>query len=221
MGYGERELELLYRQLVVGLLPQPTQIPPAAFPQETLQRVFLDLTQEHPFQQFGFTPDGGAQLVAGPEDAVIIQPQRIQIATPIALTKEHASTKVVSILRVVAKRLDIKTFVSGGTKVVINAPVGPGADAREFVASRLMKSNELADELGPSYFAGGVKFRSITPNRREENLLIEPFVRDEAFLFIDYDVQRIEQFDDVNVVAHWLDEAFGFLDGPVRRLLEE
>jgi hypothetical protein len=215
-------VELLYQHIIVGLLPQPTQMPPAPFPQEALQRVFLDLTQEHTYQQFGFLPDGGAQLLAGPDDAVIIQPGLIQARTPVSMTKEHAAKKVVAIFRAVSKRLNLGVFVSGGTKVIVHAPVPPPLqDARQFVGEKLMRSAEQAAELGPNYFSGGVKFRSIEQDRREENLLIEPFVRDDSMVFIDYDVQRVEQITDVHVVDQWLDEAYDFIDGNVRRLLEE
>jgi hypothetical protein len=215
-----RLLELLYRNVVVGLVPQPTQIPPKPFAQETLQRVFLDLTHEHTYQQFGFLPDGGAQLVADPDDAVLIQPFLIQVRTPVAMTKELASEKVVSLLRAIAKRLELGTFVNGGIKVIVHVAISPGQDAREFVATNLMRAEEKVAELGPGYFAGGVKYRSIEEARREDNLLIEPFVRDPSYLFIDYDVQRFEPFTDVQDVGNWLDEAYDFIDGPVRRLLE-
>src|SRR5437867_667943 len=189
-------LELLYRHLVVGVVPQLTQIPPKPFPQETLQRVFLDLTHEHAYQQFGFLPDGGAQLVADPDDTVLIQPMLIQVRTPVSMTKELASEKVVSILRAIAKRLELQAFVNGGTKVIVHAAIPPPQDARDFVATRLMRADEQLAELGPNYFAGGAKYRSIVDGRREDNLLVEPFIRDTSFLFIDYDIQRAEPFTD-------------------------
>jgi hypothetical protein len=91
-------------------LPQPTQIPPAPFPQEALQRVFLDLTQEHPYQKFGFLPDGGAQLVAGVDDAVTIRPSSIEIRTQIAAsgTRERAAEKAVTILRLAEQQSGLK-----------------------------------------------------------------------------------------------------------------
>jgi hypothetical protein len=216
-------LEILYQQIVLGLFPQPTQIPPQPFDKEALQRAFLDLTGDYTYQQFVFTPNGGAQVLgATPDDGITIEPGLIQVRTPVAMTKELAATKVTTVLASVCKRMDIQAFVSGGMKVIAHAPIPTGYEhAQQFVGEKLMHSEAHPAELGPKYFAGGVKYRSIDNEaRREENLLIEPLIRDPVFLFIDYDVQRAEQLKGTAVLSQWLDDAFGFIDGNVRRLLE-
>ncbi len=73
-------MEALFKSAVVGLVPQPTQVPPAPYRREDLHRVFGDINRDYPYQQFGFLPgDAGAQLVNGPDDTVMIQPALLQV----------------------------------------------------------------------------------------------------------------------------------------------
>lgn len=216
-------LEILYQQVVVGLLPQPSQIPPQPYDREALQRAFVDLTAEYSYQQFVFTPSGGAQILGGtPEDGVTIEPGLIQARTPVSMTKELAASKIAGILSSVSRRMNLHAFLGGGLKIVAHAPIPTGYEnAQQFVGQRLMHSEDHPAELGPNYFAGGVKYRSIEDEgESEEVLLIEPWVREPVFLFIDYDVQNRRPMTDTSAVSHWLDDAFGFIDGNVRRLLE-
>jgi hypothetical protein len=174
-----------------------------------------------PYQQFQFLPaNGGATIFNGPEDILTVQQGLFQVRRPIEATPERAREDVVGVLRVVQRRLAVETFVQCGVKVIVHLPA-PGAtpDSKTFVAERLLRQGaDAVQELGPKFFAGGVKYRSIDENR-EEVLQIEPFVRDNTFLFVDYDVQIAEQFTDVDAVSDWIDEAFEFVKGPGTRIL--
>ena len=212
----------LFRSLVVGVVPAPRPAQAQAFTKEELQRTFFDVTKAYAFSQFAFLPiDGGAQLVNGPDDRILIQPGLIQILTPVELTAERARQKAVDLLRIMSTRLAIDGFQQVGLKVVAHV-LAPGStpDARQFVSHRLM-SGDRADELGPTFFGGGVKYRSIS-ERMEQNLLVEPLIADtdNKHLWIDYDVQRAEPADDTEAVGAWIDEAFDFVRGPVMTILE-
>lgn len=219
-------MEPLFKSAVVGIVPQPTQVPPVPFRAEDLQRLYADVIRDYPFQQFSFLPGGaGAQLLNVPGDAVVIQPGLVQVQTPVELTPERVREKVVTILRRAFERLTIERFLQCGIKVVAHVPA-PGAnpDAKVFVSERLMRGAEQAEDLGAGFFGGGVKFRRLAQETRtEENLLVEPFIADNAFVFIDYDIGRgatQQPFADVDAVEGWLDEAFNFVRGPTIALLE-
>jgi hypothetical protein len=218
--------EPLFKAVVLGLVPQPRQVPPAPFRREDLQRLFVDITREHNYQHFAFLPaDAGAQLENSPDERIVVQPGLIQIQDRIDLTPEQAREKCAWIARKIAERLDIEAFLQCGIKVVCHvAAPGANADAKTFVSERLMRGAEQAAELGTGFFGGGVKFRRIDEAQgREENLLIEPFIRDTKFVFIDYDVGRAatgQPFGDLDDVATWVDEAFAFVRGPTMTLLE-
>jgi hypothetical protein len=212
-------MDPLFRAVVVGLVPQPQQIPPPPFAPEDLQRAYFDVSREHAYQQFQFLPgDAGAQFLNSPEDGLVIQPGLIQFRSVIDSTPEVARERTLSIMRVLTKRLEVLSFLQVGIKIVAHVPVQ--GSARSFIADRLMRGTERIEELGPGFFAGGVKYRNIeqTPPQ-EEVLLIEPFVQDDNFLFVDYDTQRPQQFE-LDQLAGWLDDGFSFVRGPAMDLLK-
>jgi hypothetical protein len=215
-------MEALFRHLVVGVVPQPRQVPPAPFRNEDLQRVFTEVGRDYPYQQFSFLPgEGGAQLANSPEDVVLIQPGLLQVRTPV-MTPEQARQKVVTIMEAVAKRLELREFLACGIKVVSHVPAPGGQpDAKAFVTQQLMKPGEQAEDLGPGFFGGGIKYRRFdeAEGLMEEVLLIEPFVGDNAYLFIDYDVQRRAPFRGLDELSGWIDDAFEFVRGPTMTIL--
>ncbi len=83
----------------------------------------------------------------------------------------------------------------------------------------MREGRAITDELGPTFFGSGVRFTS-ADQTVVEILNIEPFLRDNGLLFLDYDVQRGEQFEGLDRVAGWVDDAFDFVRGPAMRILE-
>ena len=217
-------MEPLFKNVVVGLVPQPRQIPPPPFRKEDLQRLYVDITRDYPYQQFSFLPaDAGAQLVNPPEDAVVIQPGLLQIQAKIELTTEAVREKCMAVFRATVERLNIESFLQCGIKVVAHvAAPGASPDAKAFVAQQLMQGQERVEELPAGFFGGGVKYRRLDAER-EDNLLIEPFIHDNEFVFIDYDVARVvtgQPFQGIDHVATWLDEDFSFVSGHAMSLLQ-
>jgi hypothetical protein len=219
-------MEPSFKALVVAAVPQPRQIPPPPFAQEDLQKLFVEITRDYAYQQFSFTP-GGAQLVNAPDDLVAIQPGIVQTQVridPAFTTNSAAATdKAVTILKRCSARLKIEGFLQCGIKVVAHVPLpGDQSDAKDFVAQRLMPAID-PDDLAPGFFAGGVKYRRVSENEGEEaNLLIEPFLHDNHFLYIDYDVARMATtgpIQDFDQLASWIGESFSFVAGPTMNIL--
>lgn len=217
-------MEPLFQQLIVGLIPQPTSVPPKPYGREPLQRVFGDISRDHPYQQMAFAQgDVGAQFSNGPQDVVLVGPDLIQVQTPV-MSAEAAREKVDRIQTVISERLQLNAYLLGGIKVIAHvAAPGQAPNAVAFVSEQLMQVGEQADNLGAGFFAGGIKYRRIDqPNEpgREDVLLIEPFVHDNGFLFIDYDVQRRQPFQGLGDLSGWIDDAFSFVRGPTIEILE-
>lgn len=216
-------MDALFRNLVVGVIPQPSQFPPAPFDRERLQRAYMEVSRVHPYEQFGFLPaDQGAQFLNPPEDRVLVQPGLLQVVTPLESTPERGREKVIAVLRTLGERLTIAQFVQCGVKVVAHVPA-PEGGARAFVADRLMSGQqERLEELGPGFFGGGVKYRRYDASaRREAVLLIEPLLSDDNFIWIDYDYQTVMPFDDLALVGQTIDEAFDFVRVRAMKVLEE
>jgi hypothetical protein len=209
-------LEPSFKALVVAIVPQPRQIPPPPFSQEDLQKLFVEITRDYAYQQFSFMP-GGAQLQNAQDDLIVIQPGLIQTQVridPVFATNSSAATdKTVTIFKRAFARLKIESFLQCGIKVVAHVPLpGEEPDAKEFVAAKLMPDID-PDDLAPGFFAGGVKYRRLGEGE-EANLLVEPFVHDKHFLYIDYDVARMATtgpIQDLNQLASWIEESFSFV----------
>jgi hypothetical protein len=214
-------VEALPRHLTVGLVPQPSQPQPAPIDRDVVQRIFTDIGRDYPYQQMAFTPDGGAQFMTSLEDLALVQPMLLQVRTPI-MAAAGAREKAERILRVMAERLAIRDFLVFGFKIVAHVALeGPRPDARAFVSERLLRMGEQADELGPGFFGAGIKYRRIDEqNGREDVLLIEPFVGNNEFLFIDYDVQRRAPFHGVENLSGWIDDGFTFVRDRTMAILE-
>lgn len=212
-------MPLLYRTLVLGLVPQP-QIPTPSLSREDLQRAFFDVTRGHPYQQLAFAGEG-ATFLNSPEDLVVVQPGLIQVRTPVT-TKERSRGKVIEIASAVTERIRMRTFVQCGINVVATLPLPGGTDAREFMAT-LMGSHDRAPRLGADFFDAGIKYRAIraeVPDPSEQVLLVEPFVQSWTDLWLSYDVQRPVLVESLEAVSRWLDDAFDFMDHRATEILE-
>ena len=212
--------EPLFRHLVVALAPLPRKLPPEPLNADDLQRVFADVRPDTNYQQFQFLPGGtGATMFSAGDDRLIVQPQLVQLTRRIESTAERTRETSVAVLRSVEKRLMFQNYTQCGIKVVAHVPPPAMADAKAFVADRLIhEGSEAVQELGPMFFAGGIKFRSAQGSTLQE-LNVEPLMADNTLLYVDYDVQRSENFAALEPVTTWIDEAFDFVRGPAMRIL--
>jgi len=215
-----------YKLLSTALAPQPRQMPPPPFDRDELQRIFADVSRTYPYQSFQFTPNGrGAAFTNGPGDSVELRPAQLQIDAkmdgPDVLTGPMASGKITKIFKVACDRLKVEAFLQCRIHIVASVDA-PDQDAKKFVAEKLAHDVEQAPELGPDYFAGGVRFRRLVPPQGgEDNLTIEPDVNNNSLLFVEFDMIRgaISGPIELDQVSEWIDEALDFVAGPTMRLL--
>jgi hypothetical protein len=222
------ELEPRYRTLMVGLQPQPRQMPPPPFDHDALSAIFAELIQTDGYQGFALTPDGrGAQLNDGQDDMIELRPMLFNTAArmngPDVLTVDTAEAKIARIFAVAAGRLDVPAFLQCAIQIVAEVDA-PGDDARTFVAEKLMRGSGQADILGDGFFGGAVRFRNLrepgTPD--EDDLSIEPDVNNGRLIYVDYKSARAAippNPIDLDQVSTFVGEAFAFLGGPAMQLL--
>jgi hypothetical protein len=211
-------MEPLYKSLMVQLGPQPKQMPPEPLKREDLQSIFSEVIDKYPYQTFGFTPDmRGAIFHNGPEDAVELRPAQFQIQAKLdgqePLGAETAERKVMRILRIAGTRLEMETFLQAAILIVALAAVpGDDPDAKAFVAEHLMAAGNQPHILGPRYFGGGVKFRSL-----------EPYIEDNRYVYIEHQVTRVAVTQAIGLdnLSSLITEAFEFCAGPTMKLLTQ
>jgi hypothetical protein len=221
-------VEPLFSALIVGLVPQPMQVPAPPFERDALQKVFFEVSRDFPYSQFGLLPgDQGAQLLNPPHDRVLLQPALLQVQSPIGsgtteVTAERAREKAVRVLRVAAERLEVQHFLSCGIKVTALVPA-PESGARDFVATKLFSQAERIDVLGPGFFGGGIKVWRFEDGQKVEVLLIEPLLSDDQYIYVDYDLSRtpVGAITDLDDLADWIDLAFRFVSDKTIMFLEE
>ena len=220
-------MEPLFSVLTVGVVPQPTQVPPKPFELDDLQKIFFEASRDFPYAQFQVLPgDQGAAFMNTPLDRVLLQPQLLQVQTQIGTageaTAERAREKVVTVLEKATERLGIRQSLACGIKVIANVPA-PDGGARNFVANRLFsQADRIDDTLGHGYFGGGIKiFRLGEDNQKIEVLLIEPLVADDTLIYVDYDVQRNQSTAGLGELVSWIDGAFRFVSDHAIAFLEE
>jgi hypothetical protein len=221
-------MEPLHQSLTIQLGPQPRQMPPAPLAQSDLQFIFAEVIRTYPYQNFGFTPDArGAIFQNGPDDSVELRPAQLQIQAkldgPEPLGAESAQRKVMTILKSACTRLEMEIFLQCGIQLVALAAVpGEAPDAKAFVSETLMRDVEQASVLGPRYFGGGIRFRSLKEDETgEDSIAIEPFLQDNAFVFLDHQKGRLALHEPISLdrVSGWISDAFEFMAGPTMNLL--
>lgn len=221
-------MEPLLKSLIVQLAPQPRQMPPAPLDQNDLQLIFSEIHRSHPYQTFAFTPDErGAIFQNGPDDSVELRPAQIQIQAkldgPEPLVAQSAERKVMTILKTACSRLEMEIFLQCSIQIVALAAVpGDQPDAKVFVSETLMGGIEQATVLGPRYFGGGIRFRSLKEDQSGEDVIaIEPFIEDNKMLFLDHQKARVAATGPISLdrVSSWISDGFDFVSGPTMNLL--
>ena len=223
-------MEPLFKSLIVQLSPQLRQMPPAPLDQDDLQQVFAEVRRTYPYQAFLFTPDQrGAIFQNGSEDSVELRPAQIQMVIkldgPEPLVPESAERKAMSILEAACNKLEMESFLQCAIKVVALVAVpGDTPNAKEFVATTLMRDVEHPNVLGDGYFGGGIRFRKLEEDGSgEDSIAIEPFLRDNAMIYLDHDKGRTAVSEPIQLeqVSSWISEAFEFLRDPTMNLLSQ
>jgi hypothetical protein len=203
-------------------------MPPAPLDQSDLQFIFAEIIRTYPYQNFSFTPDArGAIFQNDPNDSVELRPAQLQIQAkldgPEPLGAESAERKVMAILKSACTRLEMEIFLQCTIQLVSLAAVpGENPDAKAFVSKTLMRDIEQASVLGPRYFGGGIRFRSLKDdNSGEDSIAIEPYLQDNALLFLDHQKERLALHEVMGLdhVSGLISDAFEFMSGPTMNLL--
>lgn len=216
-------MDPLFRSLAVALVPQPRQPQPSAPDRETLQRVYFDVNRVRPYSQFSFLPgDSGAQMTNGPQDRIVVTGQLIQYFGTVDSTAGRAREVAIEVLRAISERMKFGHFVQTGITVIAHVPApGERPDAREFVKEQLLKGSPSPEELGADFFTGGLKFRRLHEDGTGgAELSIEPLLDDNAYLWVNYNVQTAVPVQELDPVASAIDDAFAFVAGPTMSILE-
>ena len=214
------------KTLMVALVPQPREMPLPPFDQGALHKTYAEVTQHHPYQNFGFIYDGrGAQFNNGEDDLVELRPALLRVLVKMddldSLTTGAAEEKAIRILKIAKDRLAIPGFIQCAIQIIASASV-PDGDAQKWVAEHLMKDATHADDLGNGFFGGGIRFRRFhDEDACEENLSIEPDVTDPTSVFLSYQFARQATIEPLTVeqTEGWIKDGFAFMSGPTKQLL--
>jgi hypothetical protein len=179
-------MELIPKALVVGVFAAVAPGPPD---DDKVNRIWMQLSRRMGYRQLLKTGEGANFIGASPEDAFIIQPPLLQFRSPAAMGLANAADDAQTCLKTAAEHLGATQFANLGIRHVLHAPA-PDGEGRAYI-QRLVGQHE--DALEPLQRGGeiwvGVKYGISSADGSTYTLVIEPFVADPKFLFIDLDAQ--------------------------------
>lgn len=207
---------------MVGVYAAVQASPSPAITEEKLNRIWSEVAPRQRYRQLHLAGDGsGAQFLgATADDGVTIQLPLIQVRATITTSAAQVAGEVQTTLRTISKHLGVAQFFNLGVKYVYHAPIATN-DARGFVLQRLLRKSEgdvgMLERGGP--FWGGLKFGASGPDGSQFILIIEPWLADDRFLYIDLDSQfpGAISIDDIKERAA---EAEEYLGHAVREYLD-
>jgi hypothetical protein len=184
-----RPMELIPKALILGVFAaaQPSTEPP-----EKLNRIWADVAPRHGYRQLQLAPDGSAAQFFGAtaDDGATVQLPLLQVRSSITLGSANAADAAHDVIRSMANNLGISQFFNLGIKHVFHAAVASN-DARGFVMTQLFGKTE--DELGDLHRGGplwtGVKYGIQSADGAEFTLVVEPWLADNRYVYIDLDAQ--------------------------------
>jgi hypothetical protein len=185
-------VELIPKALVVGVFAavQPSTTPPVT--PEKLNRIWAEVAPQHGYRQLQLAPDGSAAQFFGAtgDDGATIQLPLIQVRSGAMLGAANAAESAQDVLRSIATHLGISQFFNLGIKHVYHAAVADN-DARGFVMRKLLRRGE--DDLGDLTRGGslwtGMKYGLEGVDGSQYTLVIEPWLADNRYVFVDLDAQ--------------------------------
>src|SRR6266540_581975 len=183
-------MELIPKALVVGVFAavQPTAGQPVT--SEKLNRIWAEVAPRHGYRQLQLAPDGSAAQFFGatPEDGATIQLPLIQVRESITYGASNAADEAQDILKAIATNLGINQFFNLGIKHIFHVTVADN-DARGCVMRRLVGKEEADLERlqrGGSLWSG-LKYGVTGADGAQYTLVVEPFLADNRFIFVDLD----------------------------------
>jgi hypothetical protein len=210
-------VELLPKALVVGVL---VAVAPSAANLDAINRIWMQLSRRMGYRQLVQGGEGGATFVTSGDDALVIQPPLLQFRSPATLGFANAAEDAQVCLKTAAEQLGAKQFANLGMKHVVHA-TAPNNDARAFVQNQLLRGADEAlgmlDRGGSGWV--GVKYGIEAADGTMSTLVIEPFIADSKFLFVDLDTQHPGQIE-LDRIPDRAKDAERYLTDTVRPYLE-
>lgn len=185
-------MEFLPRAFVIGVFAAVQPSPTPIVTSEKLNRVWAEVAPRHGYRQLQLAPDGSAAQFLGAtgDDGATIQLPLVQVRSSAGLGASNAAEAAQDVLGAIAKHLGLSQFFNLGIKHVFHAPLSDN-DGRGFVMRRLMGKTE--EDLGTLQAGGkiwgGVKYGVTLPDNTQHTVVIEPWLADDRFIFIDVDTQ--------------------------------
>lgn len=183
-------MELIPKALIIGVFAAVQPTPSQTVTTEKLNRIWAEVAPRHGYRQLQLGPDGSAAQFFGAtsDDGATIQLPLIQVRESITYGAANAADDAQDILKAIAANLGIEQFFNLGIKHVFHVPV-PDNDARGFVMRRLV-GKEQGDleglERGGSLWSG-LKYGVTEADEVQYTLVIEPWLADNRFIFLDLD----------------------------------
>lgn len=216
-------MELIPKALVVGIFAAVQPTPEPVVSSEKLNRIWAEVAPRHGYRQLQLAPDGSAAQFfgAGGDDGATVQLPLLQVRSSITMGAANAADNAHDVLRSMATNLGIGQFFNLGIKHIFHGAVRSN-DARGYVMTHLLGKTETDLEgiqrggalwTGVKYGIGGVDGAQYT-------LIVEPWLADNRFVFIELDAQFPGAVT-LDAVKDRAREAEQFALGAVKSYLDE
>jgi hypothetical protein len=188
-----RPVEFIPKALVVGVF---AAVAPGAATTDAINRIWMQLSRRMGYRQLIQGGEGGAQFVTSGDDAFLIQPPLLQFRSPVTMGFAKAAEDAEVCLKTAAEHLGATQFGNLGIKLVEHA-TAPNNDAKVYVQSQLLPGAEqgLSALVGAGSGWVGVKYGIKPSETKVLTVVIEPFVTDNQFIFVDLDAQHQGEVD--------------------------
>jgi hypothetical protein len=210
-------MEFVPKALIVGVF---AAVAPGAASTDAVNRIWMQLSRRMGYRQLIQGGEGGAQFVTSGDDAFVIQPPLLQFRSPVTMGWGQAAEDAQACIKTAAEQLGATQFANLGIKHVAHA-TAPNGDARAYVQHQLLPSSNEGLEMLVRGGTGwvGVKYGIEDADGTVSALVIEPFIADQKFVFVDLDTQHQGQAD-IDRITDRAGDAERFLTETVRPYLE-
>jgi hypothetical protein len=186
-------VELIPKALIIGVF---AAVAPGTADVDKINRIWMQLSRRMGYRQLVQMSDGATFVGASGDDAFVIQPPLLQFRSTATMGVANAADDAKACLKAAAEQLGATQFANLGIRHVFHAPA-PENEGRAFVQHQLL--GKTGDELAPLERGGsvwaGIKYGIEGADASVYTLVIEPFIADPRFLFIDLDAQFPGQVD--------------------------
>lgn len=218
-------VELVPKALIVGAAAAVTPMPGTpVVTEEKINRIWAEVAPREGYRQLQILAEGTAAQFVGrtPDDGATIQLPLVQARSAISVSVHSAGEECQFVLKTIARHLGVAQFYNLGLKLIYHAPVAD-RDARAFLLRHVLRKREedlVELQRGGEPFWAGVKFFSPSADGSFYIVVIEPWVADSTFLYIDVDAQ-FPAVANLDTVTEKVREAQDFISTSVAGYLDK